>query len=183
MLRDKHFNKASDYYDALFLMMAGGSVEKAGKCREWFYGSYMPSQVKIIREKFGPRPQLKELLAALHEEGIRTAVLSDYCFTAEKLAAIGLSMEDFDAVWESPQLGGLKPRREVFEGVCKALGTAPEETVMVGDRADTDGGALQAGLSFFHIVKEAPAEIKKSLPESRLPKELTWNQFLKLFLR
>lgn len=182
-LRDRHFDKASDYYDALFTMMAGGSEKKAEKCRRWFYGSYMPSQVRIIREKFGPRPQLKQLLAALRSEGIRTAVLSDYCFTAEKLAAIGLSEGDFDAVWESPQLGGLKPRREVFEGACKALGTIPGETAMVGDRTDTDGGALHAGLGFFHIIKEAPAANEKSLPESRLHKELTWNQFLQLFLR
>ena len=218
-LRERHFDKASDYYDALFLMMAGGSAEKAGKCREWFYGSYMPSQVRIIREKFGPRPQLKELLTALHAEGIRTAVLSDYCFTTEKLAAIGLSEADFDAVWESPQFGGLKPRREVFTGARKALGTTPEETAMVGDRADTDGGAVQAGLGFFHIVKEdssakekrvakksfahpptdllTPADWRlrplsgvsrahaRSLRDSldRLHKELTWNQFLQLFLK
>lgn len=181
-LRDRHFDKAADYYDALFLMMAGGSEKKAAKCREWFYDSYMPSQVRIIREKFGPRPQLKQLLTALRSEGIRTAVLSDYCFTAEKLAAIGLSEEDFDAVWESPQLGGLKPRREVFTAACKALGTAPGETAMVGDRADTDGGATETGLGFFHIVKETPAAKEKSLPEDRLHKELTWNQFLKVFL-
>ena len=182
-LRYRHFDKAADYYDALFLMMAGGSEKKAKKCREWFYGSYMPSQARIIREKFGPRPQLKALLTALRSKGIRTAVLSDYCFAPEKLAAIGLSEADFDAVWESVQFGGLKPRREVFTAVCKALGSAPEETAMVGDRADTDGGATEAGLTFFQIVKEDPTSKEKSLPEDRLHKELTWNQFLKLFLK
>lgn len=182
-LRERHFDTASDYYDELFLMMGGGSAEKATKCREWFYRSYMPSQVRIIREKFSPRPHLKELLAALRSEGIRTTVLSDYCFTAEKLSAIGLSAKDFDAVWESPQLGGLKPRSEVFKAVCEALGTAPEETAMVGDRADTDGGATEAGLTFFHIIKEDSKTKEKRLPESRLNKELTWNQFLKLYLK
>lgn len=182
LLRDKHFDNASDYYDALFLLMGKGSAAKAGKCRSWFYGSYMPSQVRIIREVFGSRPHLKELLSALRSEGIKTAVLSDYCFAEEKLEAIGLSAEDFDAVWESPQLGGLKPRVEVFANACKALSVSPEEAAMVGDRADTDGGAVNAGLGFFHIVKQKAPENEKSLPEGRL-REMEWNEFLKLFLK
>ena len=151
-LLDRHFDKAEDYYDALFTLMGKGSPARAERCREWFYGTYMPSQVKIIREKFGPRPQLKEFIVSLRRQGYRLAVLSDYCFAAEKLAAIGLSASDFDAVWESPEMGGLKPRKEVFLNVCKALGTAPAETLMIGDKTSKDGGALQAGLQFIHLV-------------------------------
>lgn len=187
-LSDRHFDKASDYYDALFTAMGKGSPERAERCRRWFYGRYMPEQVRIIRDKFGPRPHLKEFIAILRKRGYKLAVLSDYCSAAEKLAAIGLSEADFDAVWESPALGGLKPREEVFLNACKALGTAPVETLMIGDKTSKDGGALLAGLQFIHLVN---SESKKASKSSQVktsetktesaPVEMTWNELLSNF--
>ena len=187
-LCDRHFDKASDYYDALFSLMGRGSKERAERCRKWFYGTYMPLQVKIIHEKFGPRPHLKEFIGRLRGQGYKVAVLSDYCFTTEKLEAIGLSPADFDAVWESPALGGLKPREEVFLNACKALGTTPIETLMIGDKASKDGGALRAGLQFIHLVN---SESKKASKFSQIktsetktesaPVEMTWNELLSNF--
>lgn len=187
-LCDRHFDKASDYYDALFSLMGKGTKERAERCRKWFYGTYMPLQVKIIHEKFGPRPHLKEFIGRLRGQGYKVAVLSDYCFTTEKLEAIGLSPADFDAVWESPALGGLKPREEVFLNACKALGTTPIETLMIGDKASKDGGALRAGLQFIHLVN---SESKKASKFSQIktsetktesaPAEMTWNELLSNF--
>ena len=181
-LCDKHFDKASDYYDALFSMMGKGSAERAERCRRWFYGTYMPQQVKIIREKFGPRPHLREFIANLRKQGYRLAVLSDYCFAAKKLAAIGLSEADFDAVRESPALGGLKPRKEVFLNACKALGAAPAETLMIGDKASKDGGALRAGLRFILLVNSATrrtaSQGAQETDQAPLPPEMTWPELL-----
>ena len=148
----------------------------------------MPEQVRIIRDKFGPRPQLKEFIGRLRGQGYKVAVLSDYCFTTEKLEAIGLSPADFDAVWESPALGGLKPREEVFLNACKALGTAQSETLMIGDKTSKDGGALMAGLQFIHLVNSdrprtslpiAPeaSQVAETAAES-LPVEMTWQELL-----
>lgn len=187
-LCDRHFDKASDYYDALFSLMGRGSKERAERCRRWFYGTYMPLQVKIIHEKFGPRPHLKEFIAILRKRGYKLAVLSDYCSAAEKLAAIGLSEADFYAVWESPALGGLKPREEVFLNACKALGTAPSETLMIGDKTSKDGGALKAGLRFIRLINSdrprtslpiAPeaSQVAETAAES-LPVEMTWQELL-----
>lgn len=182
-LSDRHFDKASDYYEALFTTMGKGSPERAERCRKWFYGRYMPEQVRIIRDKFGPRPQLKEFIGRLRGQGYKVAVLSDYCFTTEKLEAIGLSPADFNAVWESPALGGLKPRAEVFLNACKALGTAPSETLMIGDKTSKDGGALRAGLQFIHLVnseskkasKSSQVKVSDTKTESA-PVEMTWNE-------
>ena len=177
-LCDRHFDKASDYYDALFSLMGKGSTERAERCRRWFYGTYMPLQVRIIRDKFGPRPQLREFIANLRKQGYRLAVLSDYCFAEEKLAAIGLSEADFDAVWESPALGGLKPREEVFLNACKALGTAPSETLMIGDKASKDGGALRAGLRFIHLInsgsRRTTSRGTQETGQAPPPPEMTW---------
>lgn len=187
-LSDRHFDKASDYYDALFTTMGKGSPERAERCRKWFYGRYMPEQVRIIRDKFGPRPHLKEFIANLRRQGYKVAVLSDYCFTTEKLDAIGLSPADFNAVWESPALGGLKPRAEVFLNACKALEAAPSETLMIGDKTSKDGGALRAGLQFIHLVnseskkasKSSQVKVSDTKTESA-PVEMTWNELLSNF--
>ena len=151
-LRDKHFESSREYYEALFTLMGKGSQKRSLKACDWFYKRYMPAQVRIIRKRFGPREGVKRMLQILRDKGYRLALLSDYCFAQEKLAAIGLSPSDFDAVWESPALGGLKPRREVFLNACEALGVQPGEALMVGDKASTDGGALAAGLRFIRIV-------------------------------
>ena len=189
-LCDRHFDRASDYYDALFTAMGKGSPTKAERCRKWFYGTYMPLQVTIIRDKFGPRPQLKEFIGRLRGQGYKVAVLSDYCFTTEKLDAIGLSPADFNAVWESPALGSLKPREEVFLNACKALGAAPAETLMIGDKASKDGGALRAGLQFILLVnseskkasKSSQVKVSETKTES-VPAEMTWNELLSNFCK
>ncbi len=191
-LCDRHFDRAEDYYDALFTLMGDGSPERAEHCREWFYGRYMPNQVRIIRDKFGPRPHLKDFLTGLRAGGLKIAVLSDYCFAAEKLAALGLSEADFDGVWESPAMGGLKPRKEVFLNACKALGTAPGETLMIGDKVSKDGGAMEAGLQFIHLTNSDRRRSKtagihdrnygrnrvQESGQASFPPEMTWEELL-----
>jgi HAD superfamily hydrolase (TIGR01549 family) len=152
LLRDRYFDTAHEYYEALFSLMGKGSQKRSLKARDWFYKRYMPAQVRIIRKCFGPREGVKGMLQTLRGKGYKIALLSDYSYAREKLEAIGLSVSDFDAVWESPALGGLKPRREVFQNACAALGVQPAETLMVGDKASTDGGALAAGLRFIRIA-------------------------------
>ena len=188
-LRDRHFDNIRDYYKALFTLMGKGSQRRAKKCCDWFLKRYMPAQVRIIRKSFGPREGVKKMLQTLRAKGYKLALLSDYGFANEKLAAIGLSASDFDAVWESPALGGLKPRREVFLKACSALGVQPAEALMVGDKASTDGGALAAGLSFIRIVNslersERSRVVDLSRPGSARPilaspQVLLWHEFLR----
>ncbi|MGN0187935.1 MAG: HAD family hydrolase [Candidatus Cryptobacteroides sp.] len=179
MLQGQFLGGAEEYYSKLFLLMGKGSQDAAQRCRKWFYERYMPAQVKIIREKMSPRPALKELLAGLHSAGCKVALLSDYSAVQEKLEAVGLSADDFDKVWESPSLGGLKPCREVFLNACAALGTAPGETLMVGDKAATDGGAASAGLPVVLISKESSSHC---LPASGETCAMLWDTFIRTVL-
>ena len=191
LLRDRHFESSREYYEALFTLMGKGSQKRTLKARDWFYNRYMPNQVRIIRDRFGAREGVKLMLKSLRDRGYKIALLSDYCFAKEKLAACGLSVSDFDAVWESPELGGLKPRREVFLKACAALGVKPAEALMVGDKMSTDGGALAAGLKFIRIGKgsecresSAAAEISAG-PRSARPiltsvsASMLWDDFLR----
>jgi putative hydrolase of the HAD superfamily len=64
----------------------------------------------------------------------------------------------FDAVVISGELGIGKPDPAVFAAVLEGLGTAPENTVMVGDSWTRDvQGALGAGLSAVWLAQGRPA--------------------------
>ncbi|MGN1212236.1 MAG: HAD family hydrolase [Candidatus Cryptobacteroides sp.] len=153
-LQGRYFSERNGYYDALFRAMSA-NPEKSSK---WFYESYMPAQVEIIKKSMPKRAHLKELMAYLKGKGVKIAVLSDYAMAVEKLSACGLEPSDFDAVWESPDLGGLKPCREVFLKACMELGTEPSQTLMIGDKFSTDGGAMAVGMPFIRIIRPASSE-------------------------
>lgn len=56
----------------------------------------------------------------------------------------------------SCELGAVKPDPSIFLAACEAVGTAPEETLMVGDHPQADGGASAAGLQTL-VLPMTPA--------------------------
>ena len=153
-LQGREFACSKDYYDTLFSLMGRGSSRRAERCRKWFWEIYLPAQVRIIREQFKARPHIVELILKLRKDGWLVAVLSDYGLAAEKLKACGLENLHFDAVLESPDAGGLKPCPRTFLNVCEHLGIEPQNALMIGDKVSTDGGALDAGLQFIHLIEK-----------------------------
>lgn len=55
-------------------------------------------------------------------------------------------LDEFDAVFNTAELGIAKPDPEVFRVVCARLGVAPAETLFVDDLAENVAGATEAGL-------------------------------------
>lgn len=138
-----------EVYNTLFDLIAEKTGRRRIEVSDWFWGKYMPLQASILKRHFKPVPGLEAVLEELRSRGCKLAVLSDYGFAKEKMEALGIDPAKFDAVWSSPELGGLKPCPEVFRKACELLGSTPEETLMVGDRPDTDGGAKKVGMAFL----------------------------------
>jgi HAD superfamily hydrolase (TIGR01549 family) len=92
-------------------------------------------------------------LARFRAGGGRTALVSDYPAEA-KLAALG-ARELFDAVVASGEPGGpdrLKPAPDGYLCAARALGVAPAECLVIGDRDDADGvAARRAGMAFRRV--------------------------------
>ena len=86
-------------------------------------------------------------LRALHEAGIRVAVLSDIhvdvrpAFAAEGLDGL------VDAFVLSFEHGIQKPHPSAFTHALDLLGAAASDTLMVGDRAHPDGGGVPLGIT------------------------------------
>ncbi|MGX7827517.1 HAD family hydrolase [Actinokineospora sp. 24-640] len=87
-----------------------------------------------------------ETLRAVAAHGVKVAVLSDIHFDLRPVfAAAGLAgLVDVYAL--SYELGVQKPAPEIFRHALAALGTTPSATLMVGDRAGPDGGAVEIGM-------------------------------------
>lgn len=86
-------------------------------------------------------------LTALKDRGLRIAVLSDvHVDIRPAFEAAGLSglVDVFTLSFEH---GVVKPDPAAFTIALEALGTTPDQTLMVGDRSVPDGGAVEAGLT------------------------------------
>lgn len=86
------------------------------------------------------------VLRAVARHGVRIAVLSDIHFDLRPaFAAAGLA-DVVDAFVLSFEHGVQKPDPRMFRLALDKLGTEPDQTLMVGDRAGPDGGALHVGM-------------------------------------
>lgn len=98
-----------------------------------------------------PYPDTASTLRALRSRGIKIGIVSNVPQDLRPIfAAHGLA-EAVDAFTHSFEVGVEKPDPLIFLRACEALGTKPEETLMVGDHPVADAGALKAGLR-FHLL-------------------------------
>jgi HAD superfamily hydrolase (TIGR01549 family) len=98
-----------------------------------------------IFKKVKPYAHLGEVLGDFHRLGLKLGILSDFPPQA-KLGNLGLSGL-WDAVVCSEEVGRLKPAKEPFDALLRALGTEPGETLYVGNSYRYDvKGAKAAGL-------------------------------------
>ena len=87
---------------------------------------------------FQPRPDIDGLLRRLRERGLRLGIVANQPQAArERLARAGIG-----DLFEHQGLSGLtgfgKPDPRAFQTAAEALGVAPADCIMVGDRIDND---------------------------------------------
>ena len=136
----------------------------------WYQNTYMPLMTKVLHDKCragagagngadsSGASEVNTVFAELHSLNIKTAILSDYPFVKERMAALGISDENVDLIKASQELGGLKPAAALFEKVAWQLGVEASHILVIGDRDDTDGqGARNAGMQYHIINREFPA--------------------------
>ena len=87
-----------------------------------------------------------ETLHWLTNRGCRVAILSDIHFDLRP-AFVAAGVDRFvDGYVLSFECGVQKPDPAIFRAALDALGSSPEQTLMVGDRASHDGAAVGLGM-------------------------------------
>jgi HAD superfamily hydrolase (TIGR01509 family) len=106
-------------------------------------------------EGWSAYPDALPTLRALKARGVATAAVSNVGFDLRPVLD-GLGLLSFlDAVVLSYEIGAVKPDPDVFHMACDALGVEPEQTLMVGDHPEADGGAADAGLGVLILPMSA----------------------------
>lgn len=106
-------------------------------------------------DRWVPYADTGPTLRALRERGLKVGIVSNVprglapIFDARGLDGL------VDAFTHSFEVGVEKPDARIFLAACGRLGVAPGQTLMVGDHAVADGGAVHAGLDFLHLEGDA----------------------------
>ena len=151
----RYYGTKGATYDELFRRIAAVSGSSVERVTKWYWGKYMPSQVKSMQRHMKPKSWVKKTLEDLKGQGIKIACFREYSFIREKLVALGLDPEMFDYMIDAPTAGGCKPCRKAFMYVAAKLDVHPAEILFVGDREDTDGaGAEMANMRFQLVPKK-----------------------------
>lgn len=104
---------------------------------------------------WSPYPDTAPVLNGLRGNGIKTAVVSNIAFDLRPaLAAAGTGADEYVLSFE---VGAVKPDPEIFRTALRRLGVAAEETLMVGDSEEADGGARAVGCAFA-LVDPLPTD-------------------------
>jgi HAD superfamily hydrolase (TIGR01509 family) len=129
-----------------------------------------PKTIAVIRramalpvaDRMKPLPGALELLATIHELGMRTVIASNtYWRDAESywddFRLLGMA-EHVDAVVTSVDAGHLKPHPAVFEMAMRWAGVAPNRCVVIGNREENDiEPALALGMWTILVHPDDPA--------------------------
>ncbi|MEA2660695.1 MAG: hypothetical protein QOH08_267 [Chloroflexota bacterium] len=107
--------------------------------------------------KWLPYPDTEPVLRALRKRGLRIGVVSN---VAEDLRPVFVARgwdELIDGFTHSYEHRIEKPDVRIFQAACTAMGTAPNETVVVGDHP-VDGGAVAAGCLVLLLPRVEPGQ-------------------------
>jgi HAD superfamily hydrolase (TIGR01509 family) len=114
-------------------------------------------QLLIDPDSWTPYPDTAAVLRGLHRQGIRIAVVSNIAFNLrpafERLGVLG----DVDEFVLSFEVGAVKPSPEIFQTALDRLGVAAQDTLMVGDSEEADGGVRALGCRFA-LVDPLPTD-------------------------
>jgi putative hydrolase of the HAD superfamily len=103
-------------------------------------------------------PDVPPALAAIHEEGLRVCIGSNF---DSRLHGVVAGLPELaslvDAIVVSSEVGHRKPHEAFFRAVCERLGLPPDRVVSVGDDFENDvAGARRAGL--YAVALQRPGE-------------------------
>lgn len=117
------------------------------------YGSKNPAEPLLIGEQnacpgiFVAYPGVRPLIEDLRARGLKIGLLSNWDISLHRIVKMHGWEDLFDTVIASHEFGHEKPDSRIFLHACALLGTAPEETLHIGDNPlDDVQGARSAGL-------------------------------------
>jgi FMN phosphatase YigB (HAD superfamily) len=176
-LRGCDYGSADAYYRVFFSLLAKKCHTSEAAMRDWYFNRYMPRMCRVFQKHYRAYPGVQDLFDALEQSPVRFAVYSDYPKIEKRLKSIGLIPERCGNLYCPEYFGAQKPAARPFQTIIRELDSTWGETIMVGDRDDTDGaGARASGMRFIRISS-------KPVPPGGQIATMSWPEFCRSFLR
>ncbi|MDR0828639.1 MAG: HAD family hydrolase [Prevotellaceae bacterium] len=170
-LKGVDFLTSENFYKNFFEKMAKNLQNKkytAEFLRKWYFEKYLVALTNTLQKYYNARNGAEKIFEILAKKNIKVAVFSDYAAVAERMSAIGLSTETRN-LFNAEEFGALKPSVRPFLEIAEKLQTTPEKTLVIGDRADTDGiGAKNAGMKFLHLIEKNGDNLENAVTWEKL---------------
>jgi FMN phosphatase YigB (HAD superfamily) len=104
---------------------------------------------EISAEAWLPFPDTVRVVETLAAAGIPMVVVSDTGWDIRPVLDRHGLLRYFAGLVLSYEYGVAKPARKLFTAAGEMLGMPPEDALMVGDNALTDGGAIESGVRVY----------------------------------
>ena len=122
----------------------------------WFEEAFYPAFVSTLEKTGWRRPGLDRVLEHLKTTNKVIAVVSDFAYVDERLAALNIEPSQFDYCLSCEECGTMKPSPRAFGSLVSDIGVGGEDVLIVGDRDDTDGDAARKMGAQFLFIREEP---------------------------
>lgn len=103
-----------------------------------------------------PTPLAAQLIDTLQKKGYRVIIATSPLYpevaTLSRLSWAGLRDFSFPLVTTFHDFCTAKPNPQYYTEVCEKLSILPEECIMVGNDAEEDGAALEAGMDVIMVT-------------------------------
>ncbi|WP_457638208.1 HAD family hydrolase [Oceanithermus sp.] len=133
------------------MLLEGLGVENAGEVAQRLVSSWREPEIWVVA------PHAREVLRELRRRGKKLLVVSNWdALLPEVLRVVDLA-DYFDDLVVSSLVGAAKPDRRIFEEALARAGTAPEQTLHVGDEPLADGeGPAALGIKTLLVEPTNP---------------------------
>lgn len=165
-LRKEDHGSKQVYFEKLFGKMAELTGSGKETIEQWYLNDFRKDFINTLANNFRKNKALESVVGILKGMGFKTAVLSDFGFIEERLEALNIDKHLFNVLVSGEEEGALKPQIRPLMKIADEFGVQPENTVLIGDREDTDGAvAEKAGMEFINVKNIIDLEnILKHMP-------------------
>lgn len=135
-----------------FYEQLGENAQEIQAALENFYREEFNNVKKATREN----PQAKMLIESLKAKGYSLIVATNPMFPQDanisRLSWIGINSENFDYITSYENSSYCKPNPKYFQEILEKTGKRPQECFMVGNDAQEDLCAIEAGIDAYLIT-------------------------------
>jgi FMN phosphatase YigB (HAD superfamily) len=118
----------------------------------------------VFRPEFWmPYPDTIPVLRGLREAGIPVAVVSNIPWDIRDVFERTGVADLVDEYVLSYAEGVMKPDPKIFLTACQRISVKPEDTLMIGDSVEADGGATAIGCRFVTVARIPPRDRPNAL--------------------